>query len=114
MWAWGYPLDSIETISDTISILTFYYLLNSSPGPPTANRSGVKGGTKLSSALRQNTSLKELRLCIPLDIDELYYIIESLSYNRSLEGLWLSEEYHSQYFSKSEQEALDSRVRFSH
>ena len=108
----------IETISVNISSLIFQQLphlgqeLNISPRPLTANPSRVKGGTKLSHILRGNTSLKELSLTIPLDKDEVHDIIDSLKDNHSLERLWLSEEYHYHYFSKSEQQALDPRVRF--
>ena len=106
----GYPLDCIETISDNISSLAFYHSrdskLNTSPRLPTANPSKVKGGTKLSHILRWNTSLKRLKLIIPLDKDEVYDIIDSLKDNHSLEWLVLPEEYHSQYFSELEQKAL--------
>ena len=112
-----YPLDGIETISDNISALTFNHLkfpvglkLNTSPHPPTANPSRVKGGTKLSHILRGNTSLKELTLHVPLDKDEVHDIIDSLKDNHFLERLVLSEEYHSQYFSESERQASDPRV----
>ena len=115
-----YPLDGIETISDNISSLTFYYhrrdlKLNTSPRPLTANPSRIKGGTKLSHILRRNynTSMKDLRFLIPLDKDEVHDIIDSLKDNHSLERLELSEEYHSQYFSESEKQALDSRIYFS-
>ena len=104
-----YPLDGIETISDSISELSFYL---TSPHQPTANSSRVKGGTKLSHILRGNTSLNELRLIIPLDKDEVHDIIDSLKDNHSLEWLELSEGYHSQYFSESERQALDPHVRF--
>ena len=113
-----YPLDGIETISISISFLTFHYrssllILNTSPHQPTANPSRVKGGTKLSHILRGNTSLKLLTLHIPLDKDEVHNIIRSLKNNNSLRRLELSERYHSQYFSKLEQQALDHRVKFS-
>ena len=104
-----YPLDGIETISDNIS---FY--LNTSSHQLTANPSRVKGGTKLSHILRGNTSLKKLKLHIPLDKDEVHDIIDSLKDNHSLEELELSRTYHSQYFSESEQEALFPRVIFTY
>ena len=110
-----YPLHDIETISDSISTLIFEYPYskwNTSPNPLTANSSRVKGGTKLSHILRENTSLKELKLHIPLDKDEVQDIIDSLKDNHSLEGLWLSKKYHSHYFSELEQEKLDPRVNF--
>ena len=70
----------------------------------------VSGGTKLSHILRENTSLKEVKLHIPLDKDEVQDIIDSLKDNHSLKRLELSIKYHSQYFSESEKQALDPRV----
>ena len=109
-----YPLDGIETISDNISDLTFYYRLklNTPPHQPAANTRRVKGGTKSSHILRRNTSLRVLRLQIPLDRDQVYDIIDSLKDNHSLERLVLSNLYHSQYFSESERQAVYPRVDF--
>ena len=111
-----YPLDYIEAISTTISSLTFecFMRLDSLNMPPRVNPRRVKGGTKLSHILRRNRSLKELKLHIPLDKDEIHDIIDSLKDNRSLERLWLSEEYHSQYFSESEKQAMDTRITLAH
>ena len=105
-----YPLDGIKTVSDNISNLTLNIYRH--PHQSIADRSRVKGGTKLSRILRENTSLKKLRLTIPLDKDEVHDIIDSLKDNHSLERLELSENSHSQYFSESEQQALDPRVYF--
>ena len=69
-------------------------------------------GTKLSDILRENTSLKVLKLLIPLDRDEVRDIVHSLEDNHSLVMLWLFKE-HSQYFSESERQALDPRIHFS-
>ena len=80
--------------------------------PLTANPTRVKGGTKLSNILRENTSLKHLELHIPLDKDEVQNIIDSLKDNHYLKRLELSEEYHSHYFSESEHHALDPRIIF--
>ena len=111
-----YPLDDIETniISFSISSLSLYYppphsKLSTSSRLLTANRSIVKGGTKLSYFLRENT-LKELILLIPLDKDEVQDILNSLKDNHSLERIWLSKEYHSHYFSELERQAWDPRV----
>ena len=104
VWGCEYPLDDIETISVSISSLTFYYpLLN----PLMAYPSRVKGGTKFS---RENTTLKVLELDIPLDEDEVQDIIHSLKDNHSLVKLKLSRKYHSQFFSESEQQALVPRL----
>ena len=109
-----YPLDGIDTISDNISNLTFHPHSDLIPPRPlTANPSRVNGGTMLSHILRGNTSLKELTLTIPLDKDEVHDIIDSLKDNHSLERLELSWRYHSEYFSESERQALDPRVKFS-
>ena len=61
-----------------------------------------------SRILRDNTSLKELTLHIPLDKDEVRDIIDSLKDNHSLERLNLSKKYHSQY-----DRSLDRRISFS-
>ena len=61
----------------------------------------VKGGTKLSHVLRENTSLKTLELHIPLDNDEVQDILDSLKDNHSLERLELCEECHSQQSQKN-------------
>ena len=133
-----YPLDGIETISDNISSLRFrgqrfeYFDVRELPyvslfldlyldiycayslwvkGDTSLM---VKGGTKLSHILRENTSLKELTLDIPLDKDEVHDIIDSLKDNHSLERLVLSERYHSQYFSESEKQAMDTRITLGH
>ena len=85
------PLDDIETISDNILTLTFKDKRNTSPHPLTADPSRVKGGTKLSHILRENTSLKELKLHIPLHKDEVHDILDSLKDNVSLEKIELCE-----------------------
>ena len=103
-------LDSIKVIGVT-SLSLNIYPESYPPSTQTANI-GIKGGTKLSHILRENTSLKELTLDIPLDKDEVHDIIDSLKDNHSLERLWLSKEYHSQYFSLKEQQQLDHRIRF--
>ena len=106
-----YPLDSIETISDSISNLGFDSISkqNTPTNPLTANSSGVKGGKKWSHILRKYTSLKELELRIPLDKDEIHDILDSLKDNYSLKTLWLSEGYHSHHFTKLKQ-PLDPRI----
>ena len=105
MYGCEYPLDGIETISTSISSLTFE---NPFRARDTSLR--VKSGTKLSQILRENTSLKELKLHIPLDEKEVKDIIASLRDNHSLVRLELSGRYHSQYFSESEKEVMDSRI----
>ena len=85
---------------------------NTSPEQSTTNPSRVKGGTKLSHILRENTSLKELKLFISLDGDEVRDVVHSLEDNHSLQTLELCKMWHFQYFSESEQETMDPRVYF--
>ena len=112
-----YPLDGIDTIGVNISSLTFYHPpdseLDTCVNPMTAYHNRVKVGTNLSHILRENISLKELTLNIPLDRDEVYCIIDSMKDNDSLEKLELSEKLHSQYLSETEGKASDHRVTFS-
>ena len=118
-----FPLDHIEIISGSLTTITFMALIspldssppfsfpqssssaqllsvNTSPEQLTANR-GVKGGTKLSRILRENTSLRVLKLCIPLDTDEVRDIVDSLEDNHSLKKLALF---------ASDQQALNLRI----
>ena len=106
-----HPLEYLDSISDSI---TYLALVSVSHKELIPKSSVAKGGTKLSYILRKNTSLKELKLHIPLDKDEVHNILDSLNDNHSLEKLKLSRYYHSQYFSKSEQASilLDPRVIF--
>ena len=106
-----HPLDYLDSISDSITYLALVSVFHKDLIPKS---SVAKGGTKLSYILRKNTSLKELKLHIPLDKDEVHSILDSLNDNHSLEKLKLSRYYHSQYFSKSEQASilLDPRVIF--
>ena len=128
-------LDDIETISDSINSLTFWceedhtFIVKEDDISVSWHLSGiipylsrviislnplwVSGGTKLSHILRENTSLKEVNLHISLDKDEVQDIIDSLKDNHSLKRLELSTNYHSQYFSESEKQALDPRVIYS-
>ena len=120
------PLDHIETISDSLTVLTFNNyrfplcfkirspsssLLSNISQQPIPNVC-IKGGTKLSHILRENTSLRVLKLRIPaLDRDEVRDIVHSLEDNHSLEELWLSED-HSHHLSESERQALEPRIHF--
>ena len=105
-------LDYIRSLSDSITSLLFY----SAPWLCRSNEritiNTVKGGTTLSHILRKNTSLRCLVLAIPLDEDEVYDLVHSLKDNHSLKELVLFEEYHAQYFSESERQALDPRIYF--
>lgn len=112
------PLDYIETISASITNLELNSSTSecptSSPHQPldqsSTKSSRVKGGTKLSRILRENTSLKDLKLNIPLDREEVRDIVCSLEDNHSLEKLELSTQYHSKYLSEHETKELDSRI----
>ena len=101
------PLNHIETISDSLTRLTFWSLGASSEQLPTE-----LSCSKLSNILKENTTLKELWLIIPLGNTEVRAIAESLKHNHTLTVLGLSEEYHSQYFSESERQALDHRIKW--
>ena len=99
------PLNHIETISDSLTRLWFRSWRASSEQLPTE-----LSCSKLSNILRENTTLKVLGLRIPLGNTEVRAIVESLKHNHTLTELKLSQEYHSQYFSKSERQALDHRI----
>ena len=97
------PLNHIETISDSLTSLKFW-----SRGVSSEQLSC----SKLSNILKENTTLKVLWLHIPLGNTEVRAIVESLKHNHTLTELRLSREYHSQYFSESERQALDHRIRW--
>ena len=101
------PLNHIETISDSLTRLWFWSRGASSEQLPTE-----LSCSKLSNILKENTTLKELVLFIPLGNTGVRAIVESLKYNHILTELVLSEEYHSQYFSGSERQALDHRIKW--
>ena len=56
-----------------------------------ANLSLVRSGTMLSNSFRSNKSLKELQLIMPLDQNEVHYILQSLEENNTLEKLELTD-----------------------
>ena len=99
------PLNDIETISDSLTELRFRSEGTSSEQLPTE-----LSCSKLSNILKENTTLKVLRLIIPLENTEVRAIVESLKHNRTLTKLGLFGRYHSQYFSESERQALDHRI----
>ena len=99
------PLCYIETISDNLTSLMFWSLGASSEQLPTE-----LSCSKFSNILKENTTLKELWLIIPLGNTEVRAIVESLKHNHTLTELWLYGRCHSQYFSESEQQALDHRI----
>ena len=75
----------------------------------TAN-STAKCGTKFSHLLRKNETLKTLLLRIPLNEDDFWKILDSLSHSKSLTKLRLSKNFHSQYIRASEAQRLDNRI----
>ena len=101
------PLNHIETISDSLTSLWFWSGGASSEQLPTE-----LSCSKLSNILKENTTLKELMLHIPLGNTEVRAIVESLKHNHTLTELALPGGYHSQYFSESEQQALDHRIKW--
>ena len=101
------PLCYIETISDSLTRLVFW-----SPWGPSSEQLPTElSCSKLSKILKENTTLKELVL-IPLGNTEARAIVESLKHNCTLTELWLSRRYHSQYFSESERQVLDHRIKW--
>ena len=115
------PLDHIESISKHITTLQFtsFYEVSSLNDEHTTSEheqplnGTINGGVKFAKILRKNKSLKELWLELSLDSDEVHSIVESLKENTSLERLVLYKRRHSQYFSKSEIQTMDSRVTIS-
>ena len=105
------PLNYIETISDSLTWLEFRSSGVSSEHPKQLPMElSDRGGIRLSSILRYNTTLKMLLLNLPLEDTEVREIVESLDHNSTLTGLRLSRIYHFQYFSESERQALDHRI----
>ena len=101
------PLDYIETISDSLTRLEFGSMGASSEQLPTE-----LSCSKLSNILKENTTLKVLDLHIPLGNTEVRAIVDSLKHNHTLTLLGLSGRYHSQYFSESERQAFDHRIKW--
>ena len=99
------PLNHIETISDSLTSLVFW-----SPGASSEQLPTELSCSKLSNILKENTTLKVLELHIPLGNTEVRAIVESLKHNHTLTVLGLPRRRHSQYFSESEQQALDHRI----
>ena len=91
------PLDYIHTISDNLTGLRFW-----SEGGSSAQLPTELSCSKFSNILKENTTLKELRLRIPLGNTGVRAIVQSLKHNQTLIKLRLSWGYHSQYFSESE------------
>ena len=112
--------DSQLTVYINISFLSYFYewvsafwTSENTSKQTTEDTSRVKDGTKLSKIIKENTSLKELKLHIPLDKDAVHDIVDSLKENHSLERLELFEIFHSKYFSLSERQLLDGRIMWA-
>ena len=102
------PLDHINTINVNLTEMrleTFEHPLSQQP-------SEVRGGIRFSNLLKENKTLKHLYLDIPLGDTEVRAIVDSLKINHTITKLCLSKQYHSQYFSESEQQTLDQRINF--
>ena len=95
-------LDYFETISDNLTCLEFRSGGASSEQLPTE-----LSCSRLSNILKENTTLKELWLFIPLGNTEVRAIVESVKHNHTLSELWLSRRYHFQFFSESERQAFN-------
>ena len=103
------PLGYMQTISDNITRLRFL-------SPITASFEQLPTGlscSMLSNILKDNTTLKVLRLQIPLGNKEVKEVVKSLEYNLTLTELRLPRRYQSLYFSESERQALDHRIQWS-
>ena len=113
------PLAHIKSISKHITTLQFtsFYEVSSSNFDDEHTTSEleqpINSGANFANILRKNTSLKELWLELSLDSDEVRSIVESLKENTYLEKLILYRRRHSQYFSESEIQNMDSRVTIS-
>lgn len=108
-------LQYMESISDNITKLSFSSTHESKEKQFSLwlwllSLGRLKFSTKLSYILRENTSLKELELNIPLDRDEVNDILHALEFNHSLKKLMLSRLYHYFYFPPEVN--LDSRISF--
>ena len=101
------PLDNIETISDSLTSVDFW-----TQDAPFEQLPTEFSCSKLSSILKKNTTLKVLKLKIPLGNTEVRAIVESLKHNHTLTELVLSRKYDFQYFSESERQALDHRIKW--
>ena len=84
-------LDCVDDIAENIS--TPHLNLPLVKTQPKVHPSGIKYGTKLSQILRMNTSLKELRVGMTLDKNEVCDILCSLEDNHTLEKLEIREQY---------------------
>ena len=100
------PLDHIDTVHENLTKLSLFSL----GAPPPQQPSEVRGGIRFSNILKENKTLKELVLHIPLEETEVRAIVDSLKINHTIAKLKLSERYHSKYFSVSERQALDERI----
>ena len=101
------PLDHINTINVNLTRLEL-----ESYAPPSQPPSEVRGGIRFSNLLKENKTLKVLVLSLPLGDTEVRAIVDSLKINHTIAELWLWKEYHSQYFSESERQTLDQRIKW--
>ena len=101
------PLDHINTINVNLTRLQL-----ESYAPPSQPPSEVRGGIRFSNLLKENKTLKQLLLSIPLGDTEVRAIVDSLKINHTITKLCLSERFHSQYFSESKQQTLDQRIEW--
>jgi len=101
------PLDYIETISDNLIGLGFW-----ATGTSSKQLSTEFSCSKFTNILEENKTLKKLEITIPLQNTEVRAIVESLKHNHTIIKLGLHRSRHSQYFSESEQQALDHRIKW--
>ena len=103
-------LDCIETISDSLTELTFQ-----SEGDLTEHlpkESSGKGGITLGDILKKNTTLTKLVLRIPLENTDLRTIVGSFAHNHTLRSIGLPRTHASQLsvYPGVEQQVLRDRI----
>ena len=98
------PLDYIESINPNLTSLGFR-----SEDISSEKLQIERSCSELSNILKENTTLKELGLYIPLGNIEVRAIFESLEHNHTLTKLKLFNRHNSQH---SSQQALEERIKW--
>ena len=105
-------LDSVTRVSDSLIEINIIAYGSSTSSRQLEADKRVRDSTNLCRMLKENLSLKVLKLHIPLHNDEVLCIVHSLVDNNLLKRLelWKS---HLYYFSPSEEKGLDPRIQFT-
>ena len=101
-------LNHVDTFNENLTKL----ILLSFGNLPSKQSSEVRGGIRFSSILKENKTLKELKLLIPLEETEVRAIVDSLKINHTIAKLTFAHRYHSRYFSGPELHSQDCRIKF--